>query len=109
MRQSNKKGIINYFGNKKIGGIANSENLICVFRKELEIVRRQGYALDNEEWEIGVCCVAAPVFDFTNDPSHAISISGPSRNFTDEKVAQIAKDLTILCKSLSEELSTRNT
>ena len=109
MAQSNKKGVINYFGDKKIGGIANSENSICVFRKELENVRRQGYALDNEEWAIGVCCVAAPVFDFTNYPSHAISISGPSRNFTDEKVAQIVEDLTILCKSLSEELSTRNT
>jgi DNA-binding IclR family transcriptional regulator len=55
------------------------------FRKELENIRRQGYALDNEEWAIGVCCVAAPVFDFTNYPSHAISISGPSQNFTDEK------------------------
>jgi IclR family KDG regulon transcriptional repressor len=79
------------------------------FRKELEKVRRQGYALDNEEWAIGVCCVAAPVFDFTSHPSHAISISGPSRNFTDDKVAKIIKDLTILCKSLSEELSARNT
>ena len=79
------------------------------FRKELEKVRRQGYALDNEEWAIGVCCVAAPVFYFTHHPSHAISISGPSRNFTDEKVAQIVKDLTILCKSLSDELSARNT
>ena len=109
MRQSNKKGIINYFGNKKIGEIANTENLICIFRKKLENVRRQGYALDHEEWAVGVCCVAAPVFDFTNYPSHAISISGPSRNFTDEKVAQIVKDLTLLCKSLSEELSTRGT
>jgi DNA-binding IclR family transcriptional regulator len=79
------------------------------FRKELENVRRQGYAVDNEEWAIGVCCVAAPVFDFTDYPSHAISISGPSQNFTDEKVAQFVKDLTVLCKSLSEELSTKNT
>lgn len=79
------------------------------FRKELEKVRRQGYALDNEEWAIGVSCVAVPVFDFTSHPSHAISISGPSRNFTDEKVVKIVKDLTLLCKSLSEELSARNT
>jgi len=76
------------------------------FRKELENFRRQGYALNNGEWAIGGCCVAAPVFDFANYPSHAISISGPSQNFTDEKVAQIVKDLTMLCKSLSEELRT---
>jgi hypothetical protein len=89
-----------YFGNKKIGGIANSENPICVFKKDMGYVKvdqRARYRL------------TLKVFDITDFPSHAISISGPSRNFTDEKVAQIVKDLTLLCKSLSEELSTINT
>ncbi len=44
-------------------------------RKELDKVRRQGYALDSENWEIGDHWVAAPVFDFSSHPSHAICIS----------------------------------
>lgn len=77
------------------------------FKNELEKVYKQGYALDNEEWAFGVSCVASPVFDFTDYPSYAISVSGPSHRLTDEKVARIARDLTRLCKSLSNELGVR--
>ena len=77
------------------------------FKKELEKVHKQGYALDNEEWALGVSCVASPVFDFTDYPSYAISVSGPSHRLTGEKVARIARDLTKLCDSISNELGVR--
>ena len=47
-------------------------------RKELEAVRRNGYALDREETETGICCVAAPVFGADGRVVAAISVSGPS-------------------------------
>jgi IclR family transcriptional regulator, KDG regulon repressor len=45
--------------------------------KELEKIRKAGYALDQEEMENGICCVAAPIKN-THGTIAAISISGPS-------------------------------
>ena len=50
-------------------------------RRELELVREVGYALDNEEQEIGVRCVAVAVPN--SFPPAALSISGPSPRMTD--------------------------
>jgi DNA-binding IclR family transcriptional regulator len=48
------------------------------FFGELTIVRRRGYATDNEEHIIGSCCVASPVFDPQNRAVGAIGVSGRS-------------------------------
>ncbi|MFP4015649.1 MAG: IclR family transcriptional regulator [Halanaerobiales bacterium] len=52
--------------------------------EELRIIREQGYALDLEEKEIGVRCVAAPLFDKNDRLMGAISVSGPCSRITDD-------------------------
>jgi IclR family transcriptional regulator, acetate operon repressor len=47
-------------------------------RAAIAAAREQGFALDDEEREPNVCCVAAPIFDRTGACLGAISISGPS-------------------------------
>jgi DNA-binding IclR family transcriptional regulator len=44
----------------------------------LEEVRERGYALDDEEVQPGLRCVAAPILDFENDVLGAISVAGPT-------------------------------
>ena len=51
-------------------------------KEELVQIRSQGYAVDNEEREIGMRCVAAPVFDHLGNVVAAIGISGPSSRIT---------------------------
>jgi len=41
-------------------------------------VRERGYALDDEEIQPGLRCVAAPVLDFEDDVLGAISVAGPT-------------------------------
>jgi IclR family acetate operon transcriptional repressor len=54
---------------------------------ELEKIRDQGYALDDEEQELGVRCVAVPVI---GSPAFAaLSVSGPSGRMTPETIAEV--------------------
>jgi len=59
-------------------------------REEIEEIRKRGYALDNEEHEHGVRCIAAPVLDMSGSPIAAISISAPLEHMTDAKVLEYA-------------------
>jgi IclR family acetate operon transcriptional repressor len=48
-----------------------------MLRAAVEEARTLGFALDDEEREVGVCCVAAPLFDRFERCIGALSISGP--------------------------------
>ncbi len=51
---------------------------------ELGRIRRRGYALDDEEREAGVRCIAAPVRDHDGEVVAAISVAGPSDRMPQE-------------------------
>lgn len=59
-------------------------------RAELERVRALGYAIDDQENESGVCCIGAPVFDYTGKVVGAISVSGPASRVTMERSLELA-------------------
>ncbi len=73
-------------------------------KKHLQQVAEMGYAIDNEELDIGVRCVGAPIRDYTRRIIGAVSISGPSMRFTDERME---KELIPLVKRAAEEISTK--
>jgi len=49
-----------------------------MLRKELKNIRRQGYAIDDEEITRGLICVAAPVFGPKGDMAGALSCTFPT-------------------------------
>lgn len=68
------------------GLIRYNENTIATMRKlrtACEQIRQLGYAVDDEEEEIGVRCIGAPVFNDQGDVVAAISISGAKAQFED--------------------------
>jgi DNA-binding IclR family transcriptional regulator len=52
---------------------------------ELERVRERGYAYDHEETLVGLCCVAAPIYDPGGTVSAAVSLSVPAYRFHPKK------------------------
>lgn len=72
--------------------------------EELEQVRSRGYALDNEENEIGVRCIAAPIRDYTGRSEYAISISAPIARMSDERIAELSPLIQNVTQTLSKEM-----
>ena len=56
---------------------------------ELERVRAQGFAIDDQENEMGVRCVGAPIFDYTTRVVGAISVSGPANRMSKERSLEL--------------------
>lgn len=86
---------------------AQTENTITdpdVLRKELESVRRNGYATDNMEAEIGISCVAVPIRSSNGNVLGAMSVSGPSPRFGEERVKELADMLKQHVYALQKEL-----
>lgn len=80
--------------------IADREALLS----ELHKIRLSGIAFDNEELELGISCIAAPVFDYSYQPVLGISVSflyGRSKNIDME---QLKDDLLRCTRQLSERL-----
>jgi IclR family acetate operon transcriptional repressor len=73
-------------------------------RRELAAIREQGYAVDNEEVEIGLRCVGAPVFDYSGTAIAGISISGPTLRVASERVDEIGQIVRETAYQLSRSL-----
>lgn len=79
-----------------------------VFLQELSKIKKLGYAEDDEENELGVRCIGAPVFNFRGEVEGAISISGPTFRVTKEKIDEIAKEVIKYAHLISKELGYRS-
>lgn len=60
-------------------------------KKELARIRLNGYSTDDEEIEIGLKCVAAPIKNYNNEVVGAISVAGSTVRMCDEKYDEIVK------------------
>ena len=70
----------------------------------LEKARTDGYALDNEECEIGTRCIALPIWDFSGKIVAGFSITGSSNYLTDEFLQENISSLKNLSSNLSKKM-----
>lgn len=67
-------------------------------------VRRCGYAIDDEEQEEGVRCIAGPVHDHTGNVVAAVSLSGPTTRMTRERLQELSGLVKTICAEFSASL-----
>lgn len=71
---------------------------------DLAETRARGYAVDDEEKNEGMRCVAAPIFAATGDCAAGISISGPAARVTPDRIAGIGARVRAAADDLSAAL-----
>jgi DNA-binding IclR family transcriptional regulator len=84
--------------------VVRTENTIrdaAAYTAELEVVRRQGYALDRAENESFVTCIAAPVRDASGDVIAAVSISVPVMMLNGDSIVAMLPDLVETTTAIS--------
>ncbi|GGF97568.1 IclR family transcriptional regulator [Paenibacillus abyssi] len=72
------------------------------FHLELGRIRKAGYAVDNEEIEMGLTCYAVPIYNYTGRSVGTISLGGPTKRMVDNKA-----ELTCRLKEAALQTSQR--
>lgn len=77
-------------------------------RMHLEQARRQGYAIDDEEYSYDVRCVAVPLYGLEGELVGAIGISGPGARLTLARIHDLAQEVSRVGQALTDRLAYRH-
>jgi DNA-binding IclR family transcriptional regulator len=75
-----------------------------LFYEELELTKHRGYAVSESERVEGVSCVAAPIFGVKGEILGALTISGPSTRFSEQKIKEHAEVLMKITQQISQSM-----
>ncbi|MFI6481740.1 IclR family transcriptional regulator [Nonomuraea sp. NPDC050663] len=74
---------------------------------DLEQVRHRGYAIDDEELNLDVRCVAAPIFNLHGVPLASIGISGPASRITLARIGDLGRLVTVAAFRITQQMGGR--
>lgn len=74
------------------------------FVRHLHQVRKQGWAVDNEESELDHRCIAAPVFNYRGDAIAVVGVSGTNNDLPDDQLDHISHQVMLTAKRISSAM-----
>lgn len=84
-----------------------NDNTICSlkrFKQELETVRQRGYALDDEEEEIGIRCIGAGILNADDEPIAALSVVGTTGQIYGESFPRLVSQVIGTARSIGDRM-----
>lgn len=72
--------------------------------QQLALIRSQGYAIDDEEFELGIRAVAAPIHDHSGAAVAAVSTPAPASRMSHERIPSVASYLIENARQISRRL-----
>ncbi|UOF91179.1 IclR family transcriptional regulator [Fodinisporobacter ferrooxydans] len=87
---------------KQIFRYVDSEQRLQKLQSELSAIIEEGYASSQDEREVGLSAIAAPIFGVDGEVSACISVSGPTQRFTPDVMERIKVSLKQCASGISE-------
>jgi DNA-binding IclR family transcriptional regulator len=75
-----------------------------MFRRQLQDIRRRGFSFENEEIDVGINAVGAPIFNYEERPVAAVVVAGPSPRVTCNSSSPIVARLKDTAAKISAQL-----
>ena len=99
----NHINLIDYFSH-----FENIKKNIKKLSIEIQEIKINGFSIDDEEYEDGIRCIAAPIYHFYQDRVSAIGISAPVNRLNYENIKKLSKILKISALSISNKIKENN-
>ncbi len=94
-----------YFENNKL--VQRTENTITLFedlQEEIEIIRKQGYSMDEKEFDNNIRCCAAPIKDNYDNFIGTVGITSTIITFNKNRIPEIAQEVKYAAQKISVEM-----
>jgi IclR family acetate operon transcriptional repressor len=75
---------------------------------DLSMIRAQGFAVDNEEKNHGMRCIAAAVFDMNREAVAGISVSGPTSRVSEAEISRLGRPVIEAAEALTQAIGGAN-
>lgn len=108
------KSILAYLPAKEVEAVWNDTDILPYtpqtitsledLNQELALIRERGYAIDDEEHEAGVRCIAAPICNWQGVPIGSVSIAATAARLSDETAQRLAPKLLEVTVEISKLL-----
>jgi DNA-binding IclR family transcriptional regulator len=108
------KAIMAYLPEEQVDRLAHdrgftryNENTLVARRRiveEIDRIRKRGYAIEDEEGEIGFRCVGCPIFDREGRITAAVSVAGTTSQITSEKGARLSEHVKETAAAISQSI-----
>jgi DNA-binding IclR family transcriptional regulator len=79
----------------------------AILRQKLVEVRRQGYALEDEQSEVGMRSIAAPIRDGAGKIAGAVGVAGPLNRMSNSVVKEFAPSVLKIAGTISDRIGYR--
>lgn len=76
-------------------------------RADLATVRERGFSRDHGEYQVGVSCIGAPIFDYSQRPVAAVSVAGRPEDI-DPRETELARQVITIATAMSARYGFRS-